>query len=50
MVSWGATFRVDTPWDVNILRNVPQSVPDSPLDTTGDPATITFTPGSLYQL
>ena len=95
MVTWGATpLRVDTLWDVNILRNAPQQVPEAPLDTTWNastrtlsttalpagatrleawrvgpgampellvtaapgltsiiiPATITFTPGSLYQL
>ena len=95
MVTWSATpLRVDTLWDVNILRNAPQQVPAAPLDTTWTaaartlsttalppgatrleawrvgpgampellltaapgltsiviPATITFTPGGLYQL
>lgn len=95
MVTWGSTpLRVDTLWDVNILRNAPQQVPAAPLDTTWNgptrtisttalppggtrleawrvgpgampellvtadpgvvsitiPATITFTPGGLYQL
>ncbi|MES2660006.1 MAG: hypothetical protein V4689_15400 [Verrucomicrobiota bacterium] len=95
MVRWGSDpARVDTLWDVNILRNAPQQVPEAPADTTWDgatrtlattalpagatrleawrvgpgsmpellltagpgatsiliPATITFTPGGLYQL
>ena len=95
MVTWSSTpLRVDTLWDVNILRNAPQQVPAAPLVTTWTvatrtlsttalppgatrleawrvgpgsmpellltagpgataiviPATITFTPGGLYQL
>lgn len=95
MVTWCTdSSRVDTLWDVNILRNPPQDVPAPPADTTWDapartlsttalpagatrveawrispggmpellatspmnttaviiPATITFTPGGLYQL
>jgi len=95
MVTWSSSpDRVDTLWDVNILRNAPQQVPEAPADTvwtaetrtlsttalppgatrleawrTGPgampellltagpgataiviPATITFVPGSLYQL
>ena len=95
MVSWRSDpSRVDTLWDVNILRNAPQVPPEAPLDTTWDaatrslstsvmpvgatrieawrvgpgsmpellltagpgatsiliPATITFTPGAVYQL
>jgi hypothetical protein len=93
--TWSADpAKVDTLWDVNILRSALQQVPDAPTDTTWDgatrtlstavlppgatrleawrvgpgsmpellltagpgataiiiPATITFTPGGLYQL
>ena len=43
MVSWSANpSQVDTLWDVNILRNASQQVPDAPLDTTWEPATRTL--------
>ena len=48
MVSWSANPpQVDTLWDVNILRNAPQQVPDAPLDTTWVPSTRTLSTSAL---
>ncbi|MEO5915678.1 MAG: hypothetical protein ABIS50_15700 [Luteolibacter sp.] len=48
MVNWGSTpARVDTLWDVNILRNAPQQVPAAPSDTTWDAATRTLSTTAL---
>ena len=48
MVTWSATpARVDTLWDVNILRNAPQQIPAAPTDTTGTAATRTLSTTAL---
>ena len=48
MVSWSANPpQVDTLWDVNILRNAPQQVPDAPVDTTWVPGTRTLSTTAL---
>ena len=48
MVTWSSTpARVDTLWDVNILRNAPQQVPEAPLDTTWTAATRTLSTTAL---
>ena len=48
MVAWSTNpLRVDTLWDVNILRNAPQLVPPAPLDTTWVPTTRTLSTTAL---
>ena len=48
MVIWNATpAKVDTLWNVNILRDVPQQVPEAPLDTTWEGATRTLSTTAL---
>ena len=48
MVTWSSTpARVDTLWDVNILRNAPQIVPEAPADTTWNAATRTLSTTAL---
>jgi hypothetical protein len=48
MVSWrDDPSRVDTLWDVNILRNPAQTPPEAPADTTWTPATRTLSTTAL---
>ena len=48
MVSWRYNpAQVDTLWDVNILRNAPQTPPEAPADTTWDAATRTLSTTAL---
>lgn len=48
MVTWRANpLQVDTLWDVNILRNAPQTPPEAPADTTWDAATRTLSTSAL---